>query len=172
MAKPQLPDGYENLSAVDKQNAREKFRLEQANLYYTAVTGLENELHLKHSNTKNLECSSVTRCLHPNVEGYLITCQPCPISFTPEEQQQALDDAAEWNESADMLSRAREAMGIDLEGGTEPGNFEYAQNMNLGFRMEMVRQSEEHERELAWRAWPYKDDDDTSLLPRYSTNDG
>ncbi|PGH23208.1 hypothetical protein AJ80_02738 [Polytolypa hystricis UAMH7299] len=134
---------YENLSPVDKQKAWAKFRLEQANLNYFAVTGLENSLHFK-------------------ALGYP---HSCPISFTPEEQQQALDDASEWNESADIFSAARDGMGIDLQGGTGPENIEFAHNMNLGIRMEMVRQAEEHERELAWRVWPYKDDDDASSAP-------
>jgi hypothetical protein len=92
----------------------------------------------------------------------------CPISFTPEEQETALNDAAEWNESAETLSKARDAMGIDFEGGTEPENYEFARYMNLEFRTEMVRQAEEHERDLCWRAWPYKDDNDQSPPPAMS----
>lgn len=163
-----------------------KFRLEQANLYYAAATGLENDLHFKalqyprlgmpqylisqmgfpwDADFINLKASLVTFTqMWPDVSS---STEPCPISFTPEEQKQALDDAEEWNESADMLSTVRDAMGIDLEGGTEPENYEFARNMNLGFRMEMVRQAEEHEREIAWRAWPYKE---CHLLQRSLTN--
>ncbi|PGH35444.1 hypothetical protein GX50_01782 [[Emmonsia] crescens] len=185
LAKPELPDDYESLSPIDKQKEWTKFRLEQANVYYTAVTGLENQRHFNalqypylgmiqylisqtafpwDADFINLMASLVAFTqIWKNVSS---SSEPCPISFTPEEQRQALDDAAEWNESADLLSASRDAMGVDLEGGTEPGNFEFAREMNLGFRMEMVKQAEEHERELAWRVWPYKDDGDVSTAPK------
>lgn len=54
----------------------------------------------------------------------------------------------------------------DLEGGTEPGNFEWASHQNLEFRMEMLRQSEESGLDI-WRNWLFKDEDD-SLPPRLS----
>ena len=43
----------------------------------------------------------------------------------------------------------------------------FAQNMNLGFTIEMVRQAEEHEREIAWRVWPTMHH---HLLPQYLMN--
>ncbi|KAK2810193.1 hypothetical protein FQN50_003163 [Emmonsiellopsis sp. PD_5] len=185
LEQPKLPDDFENLSPVDKQKAWTKYRLEQTKLYYTAVTGLENDLHFKTLQYPHLGLRQylISQAGFPwdadfiNLKASLVAAtrswkdissspeDPCPISFTEEEQRQALDDAAEWNESADFLSKAREAMGIDFEGGTEPGNFEFAREMNLRFRMEMVRQADEHERELAWRTWPYKDDGDESPVP-------
>ncbi|KAK2771974.1 hypothetical protein FQN53_004833 [Emmonsiellopsis sp. PD_33] len=185
LEQPKLPDDFENLSPVDKQKAWTKYRLEQTNLCYAAFTGQENDLHFKALQHPNLGLLQylISQAGFPwdadfiNLKASLVAVSrawkdissspedPCPISFTAEEQRQALDDAAEWNESADLLSAAREAMGIDFEGGTEPENFEFAREMNSRFRREMVRQAEEHEREVAWRTWPYKDDGDESPVP-------
>ena len=74
-------------------------------------------------------------------------------------------ESQEWNESEQLLSRVREHLDIDLEGGTEPDNFERALEGNRKFRMEMVRQAEVGQRKLCWRNWPYKDDGDDSMLP-------
>ena len=72
-------------------------------------------------------------------------------------------ESQEWNESEQLLSRVREHLGIDLEGGTEPDNYERAVEGNRQFRMEMVRQAEPGQQELCWRNWPYKDDGDDSM---------
>lgn len=34
---------------------------------------------------------------------------------------------------------------------------------NRQFRMEMLRQAEVDEREICWRNWPYKDDEDVKM---------
>ncbi|KAJ5950693.1 Mitochondria protein Fmp29 [Penicillium vulpinum] len=89
----------------------------------------------------------------------------CPIVFSDEERKTAIAESQEWNESEQLLSRVRENLDIDPEGGTEPENFERAVEVNRQFRMEMVRQAEVGEEELSWRNWPYKDDEDDSMPP-------
>lgn len=74
-------------------------------------------------------------------------------------------ESQEWNESEQLLSQVRDHLGIDLEGGTEPENFERAVEGNRRFRIEMVRQAEEGQQEICWRNWPYKDDEDDSMSP-------
>jgi hypothetical protein len=59
----------------------------------------------------------------------------------------------------------RDSLGIDPEGGTEPDNFEHASDMNQKWRIEMLKHAEAHERDLCWRGWPYKNNDDYSLPP-------
>lgn len=76
-----------------------------------------------------------------------------------------MDESLQWNESEALLSRVRNGLGIDLEGGTEPDNFEWAYQKNLEPRLEMLRQSQVHERETCWRNWPYKEDEDWSSPP-------
>lgn len=48
-------------------------------------------------------------------------------------------DSSEWNESQAMLSTIRGHLGINLEGRTEPEDFEWASYQNLEFGMEMLR---------------------------------
>ena len=76
-----------------------------------------------------------------------------------------MNESSEWNESEALLSRIRENLGIDLEGGTGIDNFEWASQRNLEFRLEFLRQAEDHQREICWRNWPYKDDTDFSSPP-------
>ena len=183
LKKPELPDNFNEMSTTEQEQAKIKFRFEEANVYYTAGTGLGNPQHLRALRLRNL---SMRQYLHAqsgfpwdadliNLKAAVvgmtkawddISSKPCPVSFTPEEEGKALDDASEWNESAAILSTVRDSLGIDQEGGTDPDNFEHACDMNQKWRMEMLKQSEEHERDLCWRVWPYKDDSDTSTPPK------
>ncbi|KAI1947423.1 hypothetical protein LOZ53_006289 [Ophidiomyces ophidiicola] len=181
--RPELPDDFDRLSDSEKQKAWIKHRFEEGNLYYTAATGLGNKLHYKTMRLKNIGLLQflISQTGYPwdadyiNLKMSLVYVaknwdtfspeHPCPIFFTPEEQQTALCEANDWNESASMLSQMRESMSIDSEGGTEPENFDFAMNMNLEFRMEMVKQAEPHQRNICWQTWPFKDDDDQSPAP-------
>lgn len=182
MTRPKLPERFDQLSTTDQAKAKIKFRLEEANLYYTAATGLNNEQHLQALRLPGLGVRQylVSQAGFPwdadfvNLKAALVSISqeweklssaPCPISFSSEEQERAREESDEWNESAEILSTFRDSMGIDPEGGTEPANFEHACNMNKQWRLEMLRHAEDKEKELCWQAWPYKDDDDTSTAP-------
>jgi hypothetical protein len=182
MTRPKLPDDFDQLSVEDKEKARVKFRLEEANLYYTAATGINNTPHLQALRLPGLgvrqylfsqagfpwdaDFVNLRAALVGISQGWEeISSALCPISFSADEQAKAREDSSEWNESSDLLSTFRDSMGIDPEGGTEPANFEHACNMNKKWRMEMLRHAEKGEQEACWRAWPYKDDNDTSPAP-------
>jgi hypothetical protein len=158
--------------------------LEEANLYYTASTGVHNNQHM-----------AVLKLPHLGMRQYLlrqtgypwdadvinlraalvgittpsvwsnISSEVCPVVFSDEEREAAMAESQEWNESEQLLSRVREHLDIDLEGGTDPDNFERAVAGNREFRMEMVRQAEADQREICWRNWPYKDKEDSSTPP-------
>lgn len=89
----------------------------------------------------------------------------CPVVFSDEERDVAMAESHEWNDSEQLLSRVREYLDIDPEGGTEPENYERATEGNRQFRMEMVKQSEVDQQEICWRNWPYKDAEDDSMPP-------
>ncbi|OGM48773.1 hypothetical protein ABOM_003006 [Aspergillus bombycis] len=182
---PQLPENFNEMCVEEQTQAKAKMRMEEANLFYLAATGLQNNAHLKalqiphigmrqylfrqtgypwDADTINLSAALVGIST-PHVWSS-ITSLPCPVSFSDEEREKSLEESADWNDSERLLSTIRNHLGIDLEGGTEPENYEWAYHKNLEFRMEFLRQSEEHEHELCWQNWPYKDDDDcTSPLP-------
>ncbi|KAL8861271.1 MAG: hypothetical protein Q9178_002487 [Gyalolechia marmorata] len=44
--KPKLNDDFNKMNPADQREAMMKFKHEQANLYYTAATGVENERHM------------------------------------------------------------------------------------------------------------------------------
>jgi hypothetical protein len=182
---PTLPEAFDNMDAEEWMEATTKFRLKEANLYYTAATGIHNDAHLSTLQIPHLGMRQylTQQTGYPwdadvvNLRAALvgvtssniwdrISTLPCPVSFPEEERERALSESREWNESEALLSRIRDDLGVDLEGGTEPGNFEWASRRNLEFRMEFLRQSEDHEREVCWRNWPYKDDEDSSTAPR------
>ena len=146
------------------------FRLKEANLYYTAATGIHNEKHMSALRIPHLGMRQylIQQTAYPwdadviNLRAALvgitnaavwskISSLPCPVSFSEVERAKAMEESLEWNDSAALLSRVRKELGIDLEGGTEPENFEWANQKNLELRLEMLRQSEVHERETCWR---------------------
>lgn len=181
---PTLPEEFNSMSEEEQIEIMTKFRLEEANLYYTAATGIHNSRHMDalripHLGVRqyltrqtaypwdadmiNLRAALVS-ITNPNIWSS-ISPLPCPISFSKEEREAAMNESSEWNESEALLSRIRHGLGIDAEGGTDPENFEFASKRNAELRMEMVRQSDVHEREICWRNWPYKDDGDVSSPP-------
>ncbi|KZF19666.1 phosphotransferase enzyme family protein [Xylona heveae TC161] len=183
---PTLPEEYYRMSEQEQIKTMVNFRLEEANLYYTAATGIHNKKHLNALRTIphlgmrqyliqqtaypwdadviNLRAALVG-ITDPDIWSTGISSLPCPVSFSKEERKAAMDESSEWNESEALLSRVRSELGIDLEGGTEPENFEWAAQKNAELRLEMLRQCDVHEREICWRNWPYKDDEDVSSPP-------
>ena len=178
---PTLPEGLESMTPREKIQAKTKFSLEEANLYYTAATGIYNEEHMKAlripyigmrqylTQQTGYPWDADVIILRVALVGITtphiwdsISSQPCPLSFSEEERERAMGESGEWNESEALLSRIRDDLGIDLEGGTDVDNFEWASQRNLEFKMEFLRQAEDHEREICWRNWPYKDDRDSS----------
>lgn len=159
-----------------------RFSFGEANLYYTAATGIYNTKHL---DLLRLPCLGMRQYLfrqtgYPwdadviNLRAALvgittpsvwskISSAACPVIFSEKEREASMAESQEWNESEQLLSRVREHLDIDLEGGTEPDNFERAVEGNRQFRMEMVRQAEVDQRDVCWRNWPYKDDEDESM---------
>ncbi|KAE8377771.1 kinase-like protein [Aspergillus bertholletiae] len=183
---PKLPQNFDKMCAEEQLQAKAKLRLEEANLFYTAATGLHNDAHLNvlkiphvgmrqylfqqtgypwDADVINLRAALVG-ITSPQVWGS-ISSLPCPVSFNNRERETAMKDSSEWNESERLLSTIRNHLGIDPEGGTEPDNFERACRENLKFRMEFLRQSEERERDACWQNWPFKDDSDCSSPPRF-----
>ncbi|KAE8130873.1 kinase-like domain-containing protein [Aspergillus pseudotamarii] len=181
---PSLPDNFDEMSIDEQKQAKVIFRLEEANLYYTAATGVHNDKHM-----------DVLKAPHLGMQQYLIhqTGYPwdadiinlraalvgittlsvwskissavCPVVFSDEEREAAIADSREWNESEQLLSQVREHLSIDPEGGTGPDNFGRAVEGNRQFRIEMARQAEADQREICWRNWPYKDKEDNSMPP-------
>ena len=182
LTKPVLPEDFDQLSPVDQQIAMAKFRLQEANLYYTAATGLKNTVHLRALQLRHLGLRQylVSQASFPwdadviNLKAALvgtwqqweeISSEPCPISFSAEEKEMALSEAWEWRESAEILSEMKSSLGIDDEGGTEPENFDRACELNRQSRLSMLSQVENHERELCWQVWPFMDANDRSPVP-------
>lgn len=182
---PSLPDDFDKMGIDEQRQIKAIFRLEEANLYYTAATGVHNEEHM-----------NVLKIPHLGMQQYLlrqtgypwdadvinlraalvgittpsvwskISSAACPVEFSEEEREAAIAESQEWNESEQLLSRVREHLNIDLEGGTEPDNFERAVEGNRQLRIEMVRQAEAGQQEICWRNWPYKDQEDNSMPPQ------
>ncbi|KAJ5390781.1 uncharacterized protein N7496_001849 [Penicillium cataractarum] len=181
---PSLPDDFDKLGIDEQRYYKAIFRLEEANLYYTAATGVHNDEHTKvlkiphlgmqqyllrqtgypwDADVINLRAALVG-ITTPSVWGK-ISSETCPVAFSDEEREAAMAESQEWNEFEQLLSRVREHLNIDLEGGTEPDNFERAMEGNRQFRMEMLNQAEVGQQELCWRNWPYKDEHDDSMPP-------
>lgn len=182
---PSLPENFDEMGIDEQRQSKAIFRLEEANLYYTAATGVHNDQHmdvlkLPHigmlqyllrqtgypwdADVINLRAALVG-ITTPSVWSK-ISSATCPVVFRDEEREAAMAESQEWNESEQLLSRIREHLNIDPEGGTDPDSFEAAIEGNRQFRVEMVRQAEADQQEISWRNWPYKDKDDNSMPQR------
>ncbi|KAL5342481.1 kinase-like domain-containing protein [Aspergillus crustosus] len=182
---PSLPDNFNEMSIDEQRQFRAIFRLERANLYYTAATGVHNTQHMEVLKLPHLGIlqyllrqtgypwdadiinlhAALVGVTSPSVWSK-ISSAVCPVVFSKEEREAAIAESQDWNESEQLLFRVREHLNIDLEGGTEPDNFERAVEGNRQFRLEMVRQAEADQQEICWRNWPYKDKEDNSMPPQ------
>ena len=180
LEKPKLSDDFEEMSPEEQQEALKDLKHKQTNLYYTLATGLKCERHFK-----------ALRLPHLNMRQYLIKQagmpwdgdlvnlraaligvdskwndlageRACPISFTDEEVRYAMQESSEWNEAAEMLATIRDRLGIDLEGGTGPENYNLAAALNKEYRIQILKATKAEEKERSWQIWPYKDDGDDS----------
>ncbi|KAJ5259345.1 kinase-like domain-containing protein [Penicillium angulare] len=153
------------MGSDEQSQSMAKFRLEEANLYYTAATGVYNDQHMHVLKLPHLGmqqylfrqtgypwdadvinlCAVLVGITTPSVWSK-ISPADCPVVFSDKEREKAIAES--------------EYLNIDLEGGTEPDNFEKVVEGNRQFRVEMVRQAEVGEQEICWRNWPYKDDGD------------
>ena len=97
--------------------------------------------------------------------SHLVGERPCPISFTDEEVQLAMKESNEWNEAAELLSTIRDTLGIDVEGGTDPDNYDRAAVLNREWRLRMLRETEPEQKGKCWQIWPFKDDGENSTAP-------
>ncbi|EGC49282.1 phosphotransferase enzyme family protein [Histoplasma capsulatum var. duboisii H88] len=121
---PSLSDDFDGMGIDQQRQCKAAFRLEEANLYYTAATGVRNEEHM-----------NVLKLPHLGMWQYLFH------QTGDEDREAVMVESREWNESEELLSRIREHLHIDPEGGTEPDNFERAVEGNRQFHLEMVRQT-------------------------------
>ncbi|GKZ68938.1 hypothetical protein AnigIFM50267_004098 [Aspergillus niger] len=175
------------MSIEEQMEAKAEFRSEEANFYYTAATGLYNDIHwstlkipylgMRHylyqqtgypwdGDVINLRAGLVA--ITTSHVWSNITSECCPMTFSDQERRTAMEESNEWNEFEELLTIIRNDLGIDPEGGTEPANFEWASRRNLEYRLEMLRQAEEDERDICWRNWPFKDETDFSSPPSVS----
>ncbi|PYH58589.1 aminoglycoside phosphotransferase family protein [Aspergillus niger CBS 101883] len=164
-----LPDNFPNMSSEEQMEAKAEFRSEEANLYYTAATGLYNDIHWS---TLKIPYLGMRHYLYQQTgypwDGDVINLRAALVGITTSHRRTAMEESNEWNESEELLTIIRNDLGIDPEGGTEPENFEWASRRNLEYRLEMLRQAEEDERDICWRNWPFKDDTDFSSPPLVS----
>ncbi len=75
----------------------------------------------------------------------------CPISFTDEEMRSAMEESQEWNEATDMLTEIRNNLGIDLEGSTDPENYDRATALSMDWRIQMLKNAKAEEKERCWQ---------------------
>lgn len=184
MRIPSLSDNLNEMELEEQKQCKAAVRSEEANLFYTAATGIYNDQYLDLLRVPHLAMrqyllrqtgypwdadlinlrAALVGITTPSVWSS-ISSDPCPVIFSDEERANAMAESEEWSESEQLLSQVREHLPIDLEGGTEPDNLQRAVEGNRQFRTQMVRQAEVDQREICWRNWPYKDYEDCSSPP-------
>lgn len=180
LERPKLSENFEEMSAGEQEEALINLKHDQANLYYTAATGLKCQRHLEALRLPYLQMrqylvkqagmpwdGDLVNLRAAMVGVYLkwadlVGDRTCPISITEEEVRSAIQESREWNEAAEMLTTIRDTLGIDGEGGTDPENFDRAAALNKEWRMQMFKEAKAEEKERCWQIWPFKDDGDDS----------
>jgi hypothetical protein len=181
---PSLPDNFDEMGIEQQRQSKAVFRSEEANLFYTAATGVHNDEHMDLLRLPHLGMRQylLRQTGYPwdvdviNLRAALvgittlrvwsgISSAVCPVVFRMKNERLPWRNRRK-NESEQLLARVREHLDIDMEGGTEPDNYERAVEGNRQFRMEMVRQAEMGQREICRRNWPYKHDEDNSMPPQ------
>ena len=183
LEKPKLSDNFEEMDPEEQEEALMKLKHDQANLYYTAATGLKCERHMRALRLPYLEMRQyLVRQAGMPWDGDLVNLRAaligvyskwdnlvggraCPISFTDEEVRFAMQESKEWNEAAEILTTIRDSLGIDGEGGTDPENYDRACALNQAWRIQMLKEAKAEEKEQCWQIWPFKDDGDDSEAP-------
>ncbi len=153
LEKPKLSDTFEVMNPREQQEALMNLKHKQANLYYTAATGLKCERHMQALRLPYLDMRQylIKQAGMPwdgdlvNLRAALIGVHSkwddlvgehvCPISFTDEEVRFAMQESREWNEAAEVLTTIRDTLGIDGEGGTDPENYNRAAALNKEWRI-------------------------------------
>lgn len=189
LEKPKLSDDFNKMDPEEQKKAMMKLKHEQANLYYTAATGLKSERHMRALRLPYVDMRQylIKQAGMPwdgdlvNLRAALIGVRskwkdlvgedPCPISFTDEDVQVAMKESKEWNEAAEILATMRNTLGIDGEGGTDPQNYNRACALNREWRIRMLMEANAEEKERCWQIWPFKDNDDDSIALSEASND-
>ncbi|KAL2051196.1 hypothetical protein ABVK25_008443 [Lepraria finkii] len=188
MEKPKLSDNFDKMNPEEQEEALIELKHGQANLYYTAATGLKCERHMRALRLPYLE---MRQCLIKQAsmpwDGDLVNLRaaligvhskwnnligedPCPISFTDEGVRIAMQESKEWNKAAELLATIRNTLGIDGEGGTDPENYSRACVLNREWRMQMLKEAKAEEQERCWQIWPLKDNAEDSEAPMAAVN--
>lgn len=188
MEKPKLCDDFDKINPEEQKDALIKLKHEQANLFYTAATGLKCELHMRalrlpylamrqyliqqagmpwDGDLVNLRAALIG--VHSKWNDLAGEC-PCPISFTDEEVQVAMQESKEWNEAAEILATIRKSLDINEEGGTDLDNHNRACVLNKEWRMQILKAAKAEEQVQCWQIWPFKDDGEDSEAPITAVN--
>jgi len=183
LEKPKLDDNFEEMNPGEQEEALMNLKHKQANLYYTAATGLKCERHMRALRLPylNMRQYLIKQAGMPwdgdlvNLRAALIGVhskwddlvgeRACPISFTDEEVRSATQESREWNEAAEVLATIRSTLGIDGEGGTDPENHNRAAALNKEWRIQMLTEAKPEDKQRCWQIWPSKDDGDDSEAP-------
>jgi hypothetical protein len=168
--KPKLGDDFDEMGPEEQEEALMKLKHEQANLYFTAATGLTCERHMRVLRLPHVEMRQyLTKQTGMPWDGDLVNLRASligvhskwndlvgehpsrPISFTDEDVQVAMKESQEWNDAAEVLATIRKPLCIDGEGGTDPENYDCACPLKQAWRMQMLREAKAEERELCWQ---------------------
>ncbi|OAL65448.1 phosphotransferase [Trichophyton rubrum] len=165
LKEPNLPDNYGELNDVDRMKTDIKLQLEKANLYYYAATGLGMIQYLISHAGYPWDADLIN--FRAGLVGLTkiwdgLISDPCPISFSPDDDKAILNDATEWRECEEILLNIQENIGVDREGGTHPDDFEHVYEMAQRLRLQIYANAEEKLRKLFWKSWIFKDDAEPS----------
>lgn len=191
LEEPELPRNFAQLAPSEQDEARKKYRHDEANLSYMAAVESSDPRHSLALRTPHLEPikTLVTQAsrrwdgdLIPLRAALLDVCAkwddvvgahvPCPISLTDAEKRSIDADRKQRLDAESALKHVKASIGIDGLGGTLPENYERAQRLSALCRLRVLEGKSGEERGLVWRTWPFKDDDEGDEKPPSQASEG
>ncbi|CAG8957905.1 hypothetical protein HYFRA_00000246 [Hymenoscyphus fraxineus] len=182
LKKPTLPESFDQMSAADQEGALEQFRKRQLHFYYIVATAKHNRPHydaLKPESTMSIQ--KLQQYASAPWEGDNITLKAeliraiqnwsmlttstsvggispvCPIDFSDEEVAKCLSMEAEQYHIDVQMEKARDRIGVSIDGWTSNERYEDALEENESVKAECVAALDDVSKKEFLENWPLDD---------------
>lgn len=181
--RPEMPEGLDEMEEHERAAALELYRRRHLHYFYLGCCMKFNEPHYQ---ALDLRGETLRRKLFSNAgepwEGNNIalksalvllmrcwngimqrddgTVPPCPLSFTDDEAEATMKIQINLEEVDSMLGPIREGLAINSDGWTSHDQYDAAMALAKQLKQEALEMSDEHERPMLLRHWPFDDHDE------------
>lgn len=184
LAKPQLPENYDQLDPEQQDEARELYRRRQLHFFYMGYTAEINEHHYDAMNlnqivlrqqlfrhaaspwegdnvrlkTDLIRATQAWRELATTEDGHI---PECPLSYSEAEVERCLQQWSEQHDADKNTETVRRTLGINIDGWVPLEGYDWAKQLNQALKAQAIEWAEtELERGELQNHWPFDDHDE------------